>query len=158
MAVLKSNEWLMDKRIINPVRETVRYGDEQQPIVLRSVVTEREISNGITDQVGAIYSSDGMRLLKGADVAHYTIRAGTRVVCDGAFLGCEHLESVGIPESMVIVGDGAFQCCQRLTAVRLPGSLEHIGDDAFSECSSLTSIIIPDMVTHIGEGAFSKCI
>ena len=52
---------------------------------------------------------------------------------------------------------GAFMDCDTITSIILPESLESIKSDAFSNCSALTSITIPDSVTTIGYSAFEYC-
>lgn len=49
---------------------------------------------------------------------------------------------------------GAFMDCDHLTSIVIPDSITSIGFSAFSGCSNLTSIIIPDCVTSIGHLAF----
>ena len=53
------------------------------------------------------------------------------------------------------IGDAAFIDCQDLTSVIIPNSVEVIEDSAFDMCWSLTSIEIPDSVTHLGRGVFA---
>ena len=77
---------------------------------------------------------------------------------DGAFLYCDSLTSVAIPDSVTSIGWGAFSGCTSLTSVTIPDSVESIGDYAFSGCGSLTSVTIPDSVTSIGSSAFSGCV
>ena len=47
---------------------------------VRSDELEEEIANGFVDEFGAVYSKDGKRLLKCADVKNYKIREGTETV------------------------------------------------------------------------------
>jgi len=83
-----------------------------------------------------------------------------------AFIGCEYLTSVIIPEGVTSINNGdvgafnqtgAFKGCKSLSNVIIPDSVTHIGDCAFYECESLTNIRIPDSVTYIGKGAFFRC-
>ena len=76
---------------------------------------------------------------------------------DQAFLRCESLTSVTIPDSVTSIGEGAFSECKSLTSVTIPDSVTSIGDVTFLRCESLTSVTIPDSVTSIGEWAFSCC-
>ena len=55
------------------------------------------------------------------------------------------------------IGENAFLCCESLTSITIPNSVTSIGFGAFGRCSSLTSINIPDSVTSIGYAAFSGC-
>ena len=73
----------------------------------------------------------------------------------GAFMYCDSLTSVTIPDGVTSIGDNAFHVCTSLAAVAIPDSVISIGEYAFSNCASLTSITIPDSVTSIGDYAFS---
>ena len=53
---------------------------------------------------------------------------------------------------------GAFLGCESLTSIIIPNSVTNIGDNAFRQCKSLTNINIPDSVTNIGDYAFWGCI
>ena len=73
---------------------------------------------------------------------------------DYAFMNCEVLTSITIPDSVTTIGNEAFWCCRQLTNVNIGNSVTTIGNSAFSGCGSLESIIIPDSVKNIGEYAF----
>ena len=76
---------------------------------------------------------------------------------DSAFVGCESITSVTIPNSVKSIGDSAFSNCKSLVTITMPDGLTTIGKSMFSHCRSLTSITIPDSVTSIGEFAFYNC-
>ena len=76
---------------------------------------------------------------------------------DNAFIECETLVGITIPNSVKSIGEGAFAFCESLTSVTIPNSVTSIGGSAFSECTSLTSVTIPNSVTSIGDSAFSDC-
>ena len=61
----------------------------------------------------------------------YTVKSGTRLIAEAAFIACE-----------------------RLTNISFPSSLKIINDMAFMNCTSLKGVIIPETVTRIDEGAF----
>ncbi len=58
-----------------------------------------------------------------------------------AFLHCQSLTNVTIPDSVTIIQVDAFSDCQSLTSVTIGDSVR-IGDDAFSDCRALTSITV----------------
>ena len=127
--------------------------------VLSTEVTNEDLENAVEDEFGVKYSKDGKRLLrapKNLD-GEYTIRKGTKVICDRAFLACKKLSSIHIPDSVTSIGDSAFSDCENLTSIHIPDSVTSIGRGAFSGCENLTSIHIPDSVTNIGDGAFLDC-
>lgn len=82
---------------------------------------------------------------------------GTRGIAEYAFFGCEGLESIDLPNSVISIGDYAFQWCTGLTCASIGNSVQYIGDNAFCECCNLTSIDLPNSVTSIGNEAFYWC-
>lgn len=76
---------------------------------------------------------------------------------DFAFDGCFGLTNTVIGTSVTNIGHYAFRQCLYLTSVAIPDSVISIGDRAFSYCSGLTSITIPDNVTNIGYSVFAFC-
>ncbi|MFA6779542.1 MAG: leucine-rich repeat protein, partial [Paludibacteraceae bacterium] len=126
---------------------------------LSTNVTDEDRNEAIEDSFGAKYSKDGKRLLKvpcGLKGV-YSIREGTKVVCDYAFSGCSGLTSIHIPDGVTSIGDWAFDECSGLKNIHIPDGVTSIGRYAFSGCCGLTNIHIPDGVTSIGDRAFSGC-
>ena len=121
--------------------------------------TEEELKEAFIDEWGVKYSKDGRKLLKvpkelsGA----YSIKEGTRIICDKAFSFCGSLSKIIIPSSVTSIGDNAFMGCRSLLDIVIPSSVTSIGDDAFAGCHSLSKIVIPSSVTSIGDRAFNNC-
>lgn len=122
--------------------------------VLSTEVTYEDLAEGVKDEYGVLYSKDGKRLLEGnLELKEYTVRKGTRVICDRAFQGyiddefdflCySSLTSLSLPSSLQSIGDSAFEECISLTSLTLPSSLQSIGNDAFDYCNSLSTLYIP---------------
>ena len=130
---------------------------------LSSKVTKEDIDNGIEDKYGVIYSKDRKRLLKckNHELDTYTIKKGTKVICDNAFDDidnpCSSLQKIIIPNSVLIIGNRAFYLCGSLRQITVSNSVKIIGDAAFCYCESLQQFIIPDSVTFIGNEAFWGC-
>lgn len=74
-----------------------------------------------------------------------------------AFIYCESLTSITIPNSVKYIGDYAFYVCPSLTNITIGNGVTSIGEGAFEHCYSLTNITIPSNVTSIGEWAFCGC-
>ena len=74
-----------------------------------------------------------------------------------AFSGCESLQSITIPNSVMSIGDYAFCSCKSLQSITIPNSVMSIGYFAFCSCRYLQSITIPNSVMSIGNGAFCGC-
>ena len=123
--------------------------------------TEKDLKNAVEESFfGVKYSKDWKRLLwapSGLIYGEYSIRKGVKIIGNSAFLGCESLTNINIPNSVTYIGNDAFGCCESLTNINIPNSVTNIGDRAFMGCNSLTSINIPNSVTYIGNSAFGEC-
>ena len=121
--------------------------------------TEEELKEALVDERGVKYSKDGRKLLEvprelsGA----YSVKEGTRIICDNAFTWCRSLSDIVIPDSVTSIGFGAFLNCSSLSNIVIPDSVTSIGGAAFFNCGSLSSIVIPDSVTSIGNSVFRGC-
>lgn len=65
------------------------------------------------------------------------IHKGTKVIAGNAFLECNSLKDVTIPDSVVTIGNSAFENCYNLTSVVIPDSVEYFGLDVFNGCDKL---------------------
>ena len=136
----------------------LKYPELVEEEVLSTKVTDEDRAEGVKDEYGVIYSKDGKRLLKGnVELKEYTVRKGTRVICDSAFEYCKSLSSLTLPSSLQSIGDRAFLGCTSLSSLTLPSSLQSIGDRVFYGCSSLTSLTLPSSLQSIGDRAFWGC-
>ena len=127
---------------------------------LSTETTEEELNEVFVDEWGVEYSKDGRKLLKvlpGKLSGVYSVKEGTRIICDRAFLCCDSLSEIVIPSSVTSIGKGAFVGCRSLSEIVIPSSVTSIGEGAFSSCSFLSDIVIPTSVTSIGDCAFSGC-
>ena len=126
---------------------------------LSTKATDEELKEALVDEWGIKYSKDGRKLLKAPQGLNgtYSIRKGTKIICDRAFADCKSLRSIVIPDGITSIGYGAFSGCESLRSLVIPDSVSSIGDCAFEGCKSLCSLVIPDSVTSIGEGAFYDC-
>ncbi len=133
----------------------LKYPELVEEEVLSTEVTDEDRAEGVRDEYGVLYSKDGKRLLKGnVELKEYTVRKGTRVICDSAFEYCKSLSSLTLPSSLQSIGDRAFLGCTSLSSLTLPSSLQSIGDRVFYGCSSLTSLTLPSSLQSIGDRAF----
>ena len=137
----------------------------EKPILSQTIedlstgITEDELKEAFIDEWGVKYSKDGRKLLKvpkelsGA----YSVKEGTRVICNCAFFCCRSLSDIVIPSSVTSIGNRAFLSCLSLSKIVIPSSVTSIGDSAFFGCRSLSDIVIPSSVTSIGVSAFRCC-
>lgn len=125
---------------------------------LSTEVTEDELNEALIDEWGVKYSKDGRKLLKAPQglKGNYSVKVGTRIICDDAFSKCSSLTSIVISNSVVSIGDGAFKFSS-LSNIVIPDSMTSIGSGAFWGCCSLSNVVVPDSVTSIGNGAFRSC-
>ena len=139
---------------------------------LRTNVTIDDLTRTWTDEYGVIYSSDKTRLLKAPTEqirrgSHnwtksvlsgtYSVRPGTQCICDKAFLNCDDLSAVILPQSVKQIGVRSFQGCLGLCSVELNEGLVIIGDNAFRDCKELQSIHLPKSLEQVGNNAFYGC-
>ena len=126
---------------------------------LSTETTKEELNEAFVDEWGVKYSKDGRKLFKapGELSGAYSVKVGTRIICDSAFSFCRSLSEIVIPSSVTSIGKGAFSYCVSLSEIVIPSSVTSIGDSAFYCCDSLSEIVIPSSVTSIGKGAFFRC-
>lgn len=74
-----------------------------------------------------------------------------------AFYGCDEIQSISLPNSVVYIDEYAFYECSALTSLYIPDGVTGIGQRAFWGCSGLTTITIPENVVTIGDWAFRSC-
>ena len=126
---------------------------------LSTETTEEELKEAFVDEWGVKYSKDGRKLLKAPEELSgaYSVKEGTRIICDWAFYGCRSLSEIVISSSVTSIGDSAFDTCHSLSEIVIPSSVTSIGDWAFADCRYLSEIVIPSSVTSIGKSAFFRC-
>ncbi|MGN1480138.1 MAG: leucine-rich repeat domain-containing protein, partial [Acutalibacteraceae bacterium] len=74
-----------------------------------------------------------------------------------AFIDCNLLTSVTVPESITELPQSAFRQCTALTQAILPESLTYIGSYSFYDCKNLRQLNLPESLTYIGDHAFENC-
>ena len=108
--------------------------------IIGTEVTEEDKKDAWTDEFGVEYSKDGKKLLESTDhgLTNYTIRQGTRSICNGAFAGDlfhrPSLQSITIPDSVTSIGVSAFAFCSSLQSVTIPESVTIIKGNPFGDC------------------------
>lgn len=122
-----------------------------------SILEDDKNVNYWIDEFGAKYSKDKKTLIKGVNIAFYTIKETTISIAQNAFTDCFELVEIVIPNSVIRIGEEAFSYCKNLERIKIPNSVTYIGDAAFDSCESLTGIKLPDSVIHIGIWTFACC-
>ena len=80
-----------------------------------------------------------------------------RGIAFNAFVHCDSLTAVTLPDNLRNIGEGAFFLCTSLASVTIPNGVTNIHDGAFVFCKSLPEITIPGSVISIGERVFYNC-
>ena len=62
-----------------------------------------------------------------------------------------------IPNTIVIIGSGAYIHCEKLKSINIPEHVIRIEDNVFEDCDSLQTVVLPASLTYIGNHAFSYC-
>ncbi|WP_300699341.1 leucine-rich repeat domain-containing protein [uncultured Bacteroides sp.] len=83
--------------------------------------------------------------------------AAPEAISDYAFLNCDSLSAITLPNSIKSLGIGAFYDCDTLKTVKLPTGITKIAKQAFYHCGFLQSVTIPQSVTEIEAEAFAAC-
>ena len=110
--------------------------------------TEEELKEALIDEWGAKYSKDGRKLLKvprelsGA----YSVKEGTRIICDEAFWWCESLSDIVIPTSVTSIGDRAFFSCFSLKYISIPKSVICLNGNPFENWNGKLECLSPNFV------------
>ena len=99
----------------------------------------------------------GTEFRNNLNIVSITFEEGSLVssIADYAFNGCNNLELVHLPASVVTIGSNAFLECAKLKNVTIENG--SIGNYAFSRCALLESLTLREGVTHIGQYAFRAC-
>lgn len=110
---------------------------------------------------GPICKKDIQRLVeiskKYGKLSHLDLHNTSEIfeISNNLFKGCDSLETVVLPCTILRIGESAFESCRCLKEVVMPESLQTISKSAFYGCSSLESTYIPKGVKTIGNWAFT---
>lgn len=114
---------------------------------------------------GVLYSADGKTLVycPASKSGAFAIPVGTQTVAPGAFIGCNGLTEITVPNTVTLIGECAFYgLSDNLTKLTFAGNAFNdmiIDNYAFRGCEKLATIefVAGSRVTTIGEGAFMGC-
>ena len=127
--------------------EDLKYTHSQYYLLsrLNSKVTEEDKKNVWIDEFGCTYNKERTKLIScNKELKEYSIRPGTLCICDEAFHYCWHLESLTIPQSVVIIGTRVFELCEQLKNLTIPNSILKLGTHAFYRCENLEEVFFTD--------------
>ena len=115
---------------------------------LSTKATDEELREAFVDDWGVKYSKDGRKLLEAPQELDrtYSIRKGTKVVCDRAFCLCSSLTEIVIPNSVASIGDSAFLGCISLTEIVIPNSVICLNGNPFIGWKGKLECLSPSFV------------
>lgn len=118
-----------------------------------------EVVSPLTSEDGRCLVDENGKLVtfipKGID--QYAIPSQVRSIGWGAFMNCESLLSLTMPDTVVEIESNAFSECTSLENIKLSSVLENIGSYAFNGCIRLKYITLPATLKRIGDSAFQSC-
>ena len=115
---------------------------------LSTEITEDELKEAFIDERGVKYSKDGRKLLKvpGKLSLAYSVKEGTRIICDSAFFFCGSLFDIVIPSSVTSIGDWAFSFCSSLIYISIPKSVIYLNGNPFAEWNGKLECLSPNYI------------
>ena len=115
---------------------------------LSTEITEDELKEAFIDERGVKYSKDGRKLLKvpGKLSLAYSVKEGTRIICDSAFFFCGSLFEIVIPSSVTSIGDWAFSFCSSLIYISIPKSVIYLNGNPFAEWNGKLECLSPNYI------------
>ena len=121
------------------------------PVMNEDLSTEKtieELKEAFVDEWGVKYSKDGRKLLKapGELSGAYSVKEGTRIICNSAFWYCLSLSEIVIPNSVTSIGDLAFSFCSSLAEVVIPNSVVCINGNPFWYWNGKLECLSPSFV------------
>ena len=121
------------------------------PVMNEDLSTETikdELKEAFVDEWGVKYSKDGRKLLEapGELSGAYSVKEGTRIICDSAFSCSDSLSEIVIPSSVTSIGDRAFSRCFSLKYISIPKSVIGLNGNPFAEWYGKLQCLSPNFV------------
>ena len=115
---------------------------------LSTETTEEELKEAFVDGRGVKYSKDGRKLLRvpGELSGAYSVKEGTRIICNSAFWNCRSLSEIVIPSSVTSIGDWAFSFCASLIYISIPKSVICLNGNPFAKWNGKLECLSPNFV------------
>ena len=98
----------------------------------------------------------GACAFKKLPIVKAVIPSTIKYIESGAFIKCENLKTVDISYGIERLGDSVFLGCQYLEHISLPNSLLELGREDFKS-TGLVNIVIPEKVKRIPRRCFLRC-
>ncbi len=91
------------------------------------------------------------------NAAEVAVPEGVRVIAGEVFQNHTEIESVSLPDSLLVVGEGAFEGCSNLSRIVLGKNVEEIKDRAFLG-NTMSEVSVPSSVKKVGLQAFGNSL
>lgn len=127
----------LNYQITDKAAKTVEIASCSQSSQEKVVIPRQVVNKGVTYTVTGI----GNEAFKFCSVSNVTIPNTIKYIGEFAFLRCENLCSITIPNSVKSIGRGAFSGCN-LKGINIPGSVTKISEGAFYGNSLLCAITV----------------
>ena len=114
---------------------------------LSTNLTAEELKEALVDEWGVKYSKYGRKLLKMQNLrGAYSVKEGTRIICDGAFGWCYSLSNIVIPDSVSSIGEWAFSDCSSLKYISIPKSVICLNGNPFVNWNGKLECLSPNFI------------
>ncbi len=90
------------------------------------------------------------------DATKAELKSDTIGIASCAFIGCDSLTEIIIPDSVRVIGEQAF-AFSSIKSIVIPNGVTSIEGATFAYCESLKEITIPASVKNIGYDVFNYC-
>lgn len=88
-------------------------------------------------------------------IEHLVVKSGVTSLSSYAFVGCQNLADVTLPDTLQTIGTMTFYGCDKLDNVTIPASVRTIGSYAFADALSLSRITFAGDAPEFGTGVFT---
>lgn len=96
----------------------------------------------------------GSRAFRGKNVGKICFPATIRYISEKAFIGCDKLKEVDLPDGLENLGEYCFSLTG-LEQITIPSRITKIPQYCFSECAKLKNVTLNEGLKHIGRYAFA---
>ena len=129
----------------------------QANFINNSPATDNRGATIVDEEVEGLLIKESVIINTRKHIEEVTIPTHVIEIAYKAFVGCEHLTSVSIPDNSVrTIGNEAFMGCKALSSVSIGKGVTKIGKKALYDCTALSEVTMGDGVTSIGYEAFSN--
>ncbi len=117
----------------------------------KNVVIPGEINGNKVTQIGTAAFAE-------KNIESVKLPNSLLIIGEDSFNKCQSLKTVDFGYGVTTIGKGAFIYCSALEEVILPQGVKNIEQDAFRDCSSLKKVYLPQSVDTLGITAFCNCM